>query len=267
MNQKKKSGLRRGLADIVQKQTAPIDKSAESSSLIARFREPASPSKPDPGAAIAPGEIISPSAVVSLSEHVAPGEIVPTQEVQASPGADIAPSALLARITQPTQHTRVPNDLLDSVLKDLLPSDQLILLRLYRLTRGHHSDSITVAYETLGKACHLSRRAAIDSVQRLEREGLVKRTGKALDTAQNLNRGVTIRMLIPSAISAENAPGANISPGAAAAPNKLKALKDNSKVEAAPITCPDCHGTGWTNEVREGRSGVVKCSHVQLSKT
>lgn len=210
--------------------------------------------------------MVAPDAAVALSETSALGAITTPLAVKPSPGETIAPGALLARITQPGQHTRVPNDLLDLVLKELLPSDQLILLRLYRLTRGHHNESITVAYETLGKACHLSRRAAIDSVQRLEREGLIERTGKALDTRQNLNRGVTIRMLVPSAISAENAPGANSSPGAGVAPNKLKALKENNKEEVAapnPTNCPDCKGSGFYYPEGEGK-GVAKCRHDKL---
>jgi hypothetical protein len=177
------------------------------------------------------------------------------------PGETVAPGADIALILNPQQHTRVPNDLLDKVLSELLPSDQLILLRLYRLTWGHHKDSITVSYDTLGKACNLSRRAAIDSVKRLEREGLVERTGVENKTKGNVNRGVTIRMLVPSA---------TIAPGAKSAPNKEKLLKETNlkgnELALDTKSCPDCQGSGfWYPEGLE--KGVAKCKHTNLASS
>jgi hypothetical protein len=203
-----------------------------------------------------PGEIIAPGA------DIAPSAIKPTDRVQPAPGADIAPGALLALIINPQQHTRVPNDLLDKVLSELLPSDQLILLRLYRLTWGHHKDSITVSYDRLGEACNLSRRAAIDSVKRLEREGLVERTGLENKTKDNTNRGVTIKMLIPSAI---------IAPGAKAAPNKEKLLKETNlkgnELSLDTKNCPDCDGMGVRYiDPLDYSKGTVKCRHERLTE-
>jgi hypothetical protein len=240
--------------------------SAQTSNILRRLlpgldkRGPETHLQPTPDAAFALGAITAPSASNAPDASIAPSAINTNEGVKHAPGAITAPGALLARILNPQQHTRVPNDLLDSVLKELLPSDQLILLRLYRLTWGHHKDTITVSYDKLGTACHLSRRAAIDSVKRLEREGLVERTGTELKTKGNVNRGVTIRMLVPSAI---------IAPGATNAPNKEKLIKDNNKREtSAPPdykNCPDCQGSGfWYPEGTE--KGVAKCKHERMRK-
>jgi hypothetical protein len=214
-------------------------------------------------------EINAPGEIIAQGATNAPSVINRAPVVKPSPGEAVSPSALLARIVNPQQHTRMPNDLLDHVLRELLPSEQLILLRVYRLTRGHHKDEITVSYDTLAKACNLTRRTAIKSVQRLEREGLVERTGTELKTIGNLNRGVTIRMLIPSAtnaLGAKSSPSAFISPGAANAPNKDKEIKKDKKGSELALDtkdCPDCHGTGfWYPEGVE--KGVTKCHHEKL---
>jgi hypothetical protein len=130
------------------------------------------------------------------------------------------------------------------------------------LTWGHHKDSITVSYDRLGEACNLSRRAAIDSVKRLEREGLVERTGLENKTKDNTNRGVTIKMLIPSAI---------IAPGAKAAPNKEKLLKETNlkgnELSLDTKNCPDCDGMGVRYiDPLDYSKGTVKCRHERLTE-
>lgn len=229
--------------------------SDETESLVSSFRRV--DSKPSESSLLLPGAVVAPGESIAPGENIAPSAKNDADRVKPALSATIAPGALIALIPNPQQHTRVPNELLDSVLRELLPSDQLILLRLYRLTWGHHKDSITVSYDTLGTACNLSRRAAIDSVKRLEREGLIERTGIENKTKGNINRGVTIRMLIPSA---------TIAPGAKTAHIKEKALKENSKrEEASPDykNCPDCSGSGFFYP--EGiEKGVKKCSHERL---
>jgi DNA-binding Lrp family transcriptional regulator len=245
----KRKALHRGIADA-------INRDASATSLLLNKVQPrALRNEPTQGT----GEIIAPGAAIAPGENIAPSATNPTDRVQPALGAAIAPGALLALILNPQQHTRVPNNLLDDVLRELLPSDQLILLRLYRLTWGYHKDAITVSYDRLGEACNLSRRAAIDSVKRLEREGLIERTGIENKTKGNINRGVTIRMLVPSAI---------IAPGAKSAPIKESIKRIDNKETVAPPdykNCPDCQGSGfWYPEGIE--KGVSKCKHPKLAQ-
>lgn len=78
--------------------------------------------------------------------------------------------------TEPaSRYTRVPNELLDALLPTLEPYEQLVLLRLYRLTAGFHRPACVVSFATLGKACKLSERTVIRQVQSLVDKGLVVR--------------------------------------------------------------------------------------------
>jgi len=132
--------------------------------------------------------------------------------------------------------TGVPNDILDSVLRTLEPTDQVVLLRLYRLSWGFQKDWCEVSAGTLASACNISKRQAGVSTSRLEARGLIKR----LKTART--ETAKYKMLLPPAI-AKNAIATNSI--AANADTKDRAL--NKKDIKRPT--PDDHMT--PEEVKE----------------
>lgn len=127
------------------------------------------------------------------------------------------PSPAIAGIIAGDKWTGIPNDILDNVLGTLEPYDQVVLIRLYRLTWGFKRDWCEVSLGKLAKGCNISPRQAGISTSRLIAGGLILRlkTGKT-ETAK-------YRMLLPPAI-AKNAVAEGAKAGSADI--KYKALKD-----------------------------------------
>jgi Bacteriophage replication protein O len=157
--------------------------------------------------------------------------------------------------------TRVPNVILDRLMATLKPSDQSVLLRLYRLSHGFGKATCTVGYGTLSKACNLSIRQVQTCVERLILAGLIERLSVENSGKQNQSKGSEYRVNLPSPSAVEKSAVAN-SAIAGSADNKDKALKETSK---GASLCPDCSNTGFWYPQGIGK-GVAKCKHKNLKR-
>jgi DNA-binding Lrp family transcriptional regulator len=178
---------------------------------------------------ISPPEIISPPAKSSPGEIFSAPEISAPEPLQISAAENIAAPAIFSR---PEQHTRIPNEIFEDILPTLKPSEQSILLRLYRLTWGFQKDTCHVSMGKLGKACNLSARQVTTCIQVLEKRRLIRRVHVDLNNRNQHERGVTFQMLLPQAARAKIA-APEISTGAAktSAAERISDIKVNTQKE------------------------------------
>jgi hypothetical protein len=204
--------------------------------------------------------------------------IEPSAKAQRSPVESFQPNtshdatveqpAIAQLAIAPDSFLRVPNGILDRLLPTLNPYDQLILLRLYRLSHGFGKNECTVGYQTLAVACNMSTRQAQISVERLIMAGWIARVGVEQGGQSRQGRGSIYRVNLPAAGAKA---GGTIARDAIAgrADNKDKELNERIKkgARAADFSnCPDCFGTGmWYPEGYE--KGVAKCKHKRLANS
>jgi hypothetical protein len=196
---------------------------------------------------------------------VPPSTVEPFQP-DATNASTVEPSAIEQVSIEPGSFTRIPNGILDRVLPTLNPYDQLILLRLYRLSRGFGKEECTVGYESLGKACNMSGRQAQISTDRLALAGWIERVGVRQGGKSRHSRGSVYRVNLPAA-STKAPPAIAQSSIAPPSANKDKELNERLKREARTrdfSDCPDCQGKGfyWPEGYERG---VAKCKHKRLS--
>ncbi|PYS76677.1 MAG: hypothetical protein DMF66_13420 [Acidobacteria bacterium] len=164
MSPKRKSGLQRGLSEIVARQTAPTEEKArQSADLISRFAEP----KPLPSAGMPPQAIPS---------HGMPPHGTPTVHE----GAKEAPSLKLAEIVREERgYYPTFNDISDRLVPDLKldPYEQVVIYRLYRLSRGWQKESCVIGHTRLARSTNLSRSTVQKTVARLIERGLIENLG------------------------------------------------------------------------------------------
>jgi hypothetical protein len=140
--------------------------------------------------------------------------------------------------------TGIPNDLIDNVLRTLKPSDQAVLLQLYRLTWGYKTTRIKISHDKLGKRSGISKRQAQTCTLRLEAKHLIKR----IDTGKT--ESAEYEMLLPPATR-------TMAKSAIAKPTINKEIKEK---EIEKKDCSKCNGTGfWYPEGVE--KGVQRCKH------
>jgi hypothetical protein len=189
--------LKQRLSETLDKALAPPRKRGHLDNLLEEY---------DDGSRLVPStsratEKVSAHAIISPAEVIAPAEKFSGQPMQSSAAAIITPPEIPAAheiISHPEQHLRIPNELLDRVFPTLMPSDQSVLLRLYRLTRGFHNDTIKVSMGKLAIACHLSSRQVTTCVQRLERRKLIEKVSVDWSNKNQAERGVVIKILLPA---------------------------------------------------------------------
>jgi hypothetical protein len=200
------------------------------------------------------------------SPAIAPDATIEPFQPEPWHGAIVESPAIAQPAIAPDAFCRIPNGILDRVLPTLNPYDQLILLRLYRLSKGFGKDECTVGYQTLAVACNMSARQAQISVERLILASWISRVGVEQGGQSRQGRGSVYRVNLPAAGAKER--GA-IAQGtiAGSADNKDKDLKEKIKRGARAqdfSRCPDCEGRGfWWPEGFE--KGVAKCKHKRLA--
>ena len=207
--------------------------------------------------AIAPATLEQPA----IAERATVEPFQPTS----SHDATVESPAIAQHAIAPDAFTRVPNGILDRVLPTLSPYDQLVLLRLYRLSRGFGKEECTVGYQTLAVACNMSSRQAQISVERLILAGWIERVDMVQGGQSRQGRGSVYRVNLPAATTKERGAIAQGSI-AGSATNKDKDINERIK-RGAPArdfsNCPDCEGRGyWWPEGFE--KGVAKCKHKRL---
>ncbi len=117
-------------------------------------------------------------------------------DLKSSPDISASPDIKSVR---PEQWTAYPNDISDRILRTLELSDQAVLQRLYRLSRGFHRDTCKVTAETLAVACNITSRQVPRSTQRLVARGLIEIIGHDFSNPNKRERGTIYRMLLPGA--------------------------------------------------------------------
>ena len=142
--------------------------------------------------------------------------LVPTPDIKSSPdinsaeplqfaaddimsGDDINASPDIMSV-RAEQWTAYPNDISDRILRTLELSDQVVLLRLYRLTRGFHKDTCKVTADALSRACNITSRQIPRSTQRLVARGLIEVIGHDFSNTNKLERGTIYRIMLPKAV-------------------------------------------------------------------
>jgi Mn-dependent DtxR family transcriptional regulator len=188
--------------------------------------------------------------------------------------AETANFAETATIAHPEQFYRTPNELDDKIIPTLRPTEQSVIRRLYRLTRGFRRDTCSVSVATLASACNISSRKVAYALNVLEERGYIKRRDTGNKGKSNDTRGCLIECLIPEVVTAKSAHTAKIADTAKNAVSaKIADNKESFKTKdikgesAAPDykNCPDCQGSGfWYPEGNE--KGVAKCRHVRLTE-
>ena len=229
MSKKSREAIRNNLAQALAPPTPPRKRSAHLDGLLDEY---APPEKREAEASVTPAPAVRPAPP--------PGGAPPENEqpllqnVAAPPGG--APPLHVAA----ARFTSIPNDVFDAILPTLKPVEQLVLLRLYRLTRGFQTARCTVSIGTLAKRCAIGTTAARNATQELERRGFIRRLGADLVNRNQQARGVEFEMLLPAvAPTRDAAPPRRGAPPSDVAPtgdvaNKLKTQKENTQTQTPP---------------------------------
>lgn len=190
----------------------------------------------------------------------APGSPAP-----GSPAPDRPIVNLWSSLPQVEGHLRLPNIIIDQLYQFLDLQERSVYEQLYRLSHGYGKSTCRIGYPQLAIRSGMGRTAVIQTVERLVKKGLIARAGTAIGGRKE--QGSEYWVSSPG-LSAPDSPPAD-SPGAE--PNKVKALKENSKKGGAShqkrdySDCPDCGGVGmWYPEGFD--KGVAKCLHLKLGK-
>jgi hypothetical protein len=228
MSQKRKSGLQRGLSEIVARQTAPTEEKArQSADLISRFAE----LKPVPSADIPPQ---------GIPRDGIPQRATPVPAVQKP---EEKPASRLAEIVREERgYYPTFNDISDRLVPELMLDayEQAVVYRLYRLSRGWQKETCVIGHTKLAKSTNLSRSTVQKTVARLVERGLIENLGdrgndgteyRVLPGVPVLQRGIPSRG-IPSQEKGGSSGGTRrpdgIPPGGHIKNNK-GSLKENNK--------------------------------------
>lgn len=208
------------------------------------------------------------ATVTALSTVTAPASL-PSPQI-----TETAEAPVTALVAHPEQYYSTPNELDDRIMPTLRPSEQAVLRRIFRLTRGFHKDTCNVSVGKLARACNVSEKKAGEALNLLEERGFIRRIDSSNKGKTNEVRGLTIECLIPevvtarSAVSAKSTVTAPRAVTAVGADNKETALKENKKGSELTLdtkTCPDCHGTGYFYPDGPAK-GVKRCEHRTLRR-
>lgn len=103
-------------------------------------------------------------------------------------------------IVDPAKYTQTPNDISDKVLPTLSVYAQVVLMRLYRLSRGMQgAETCKVSYDTLARSCNASKSQVIRAVKELENARWIERIGSDLASSNKHQRGTVFRVMLPAA--------------------------------------------------------------------
>lgn len=182
-----------------------------------------------------------------------------------SPAPDRLAVNLWSSLPQVEGHLRLPNIIIDHLYQLLDLQERSVYEQLYRLSHGYGKSICRIGYPQLAVRSGMGRTAVIQTVERLVKKGLIARAGTAIGGRKE--QGSEYWVSAPGS----PAPDSSLSGSPGTEPNKVKALKENSKKGSAShqkrdySDCPDCRGVGmWYPEGFE--KGVAKCLHVKLGK-
>lgn len=179
MSQKRKSGLQRGLSEIVARQTAPTnEKARQSADLISKFADP-NPTTP----VDIPSQRVTPRS--TLSRGTPPHSIPEPAKVKVTnlPAPDAQPENSSAKLAEIVKEERgyypTFNDISDRLVPELKLDvyEQVVLYRLYRLSRGWQRDKCVVGHTKLANSTNLSRSTVQKTIAKLLERELIESLG------------------------------------------------------------------------------------------
>ncbi len=152
-------------------------------------------------------EYTPPEKEHSTRDLPAPRTIVPQTTVVSQTPEPLSETTVVSQTTVVPQtmvdgskYTPIPNDISDKVLPTLSVYAQVVLMRLYRLSRGMRgAETCKVGYDTLSRSCNTSKSQVIRAVKELEAAGLIVRVGSDLAASNKLLRGTIFRVQLPAA--------------------------------------------------------------------
>lgn len=140
------------------------------------------------------------TTTVPVSTTVPENTPVPEKQRQLYRNTTVAKSTTVPEFgIVPEQCTPIPNGILDFVLSRLKPSEQAVLLRLYRLSRGFHSETCRVGFNTLARSCNISKTTAQVTIARLVELSYIEVIGVEQGGSNKLERGTIYKVNLPSA--------------------------------------------------------------------
>jgi hypothetical protein len=179
MSQKRKSGLQRGLSEIVARQTAAVEERArQSANLISKFAEPKSILD------IATPDTSIPTLGIPLDGtplHDIP--TLPKPEVEQLWAADAQSQSASSKLAEIVREDRgyypTFNDISDRLVPEmgLDAYEQVVLYRMYRLSRGWQKDTCVVGHTRLANGTNLSRSTVQKTVAKLLERNLIEALG------------------------------------------------------------------------------------------
>lgn len=182
-----------------------------------------------------------------------------------SPVPDRSAVNLWSSLPQVEGHLRLPNIIIDHLYQFLDLQERSVYEQLYRLSHGYGKSTCRIGYPQLAIRSGMGRTAVIQTVERLVKKGLIARAGTAIGGRKE--QGSEYWVSAPGS----SVPGSPPTGSPGTEPNKVKALKENSKKGSAShqkrdySDCPDCGGVGmWYPDGFD--KGVAKCFHVKLGK-
>jgi DNA-binding Lrp family transcriptional regulator len=245
MSKKSREAIRNNLERAIAPPTSARKRGANLDGLLEEY---APPEAPKVRVSEVPQSVSLPTA--PPPDGGATSDVAPPQNDQpplqnVAPTPDTAPTPRV----EATRYTSIPNDIFDAVLPTLKPVEQVVLLRLYRLTRGFQNARCTVSIGTLAKRCAIGTTAARNAAQELERRGFIRRLGADLMNSNQQARGVEFEMILPAAASTRDAPPTRrVAPTHNVAPTRDVANKVNTQKEITQTQAGVSVGSKFTLE-------------------
>ncbi len=155
--------------------------------------------------------------------------------------------------------TGIPNAILDSLLPQLEPFEQLVYLRLYRLSHGFRSETCLIGLDRLATVCKISPSSAIRAIRELENKRLIRRLHPKLGGSMSESRGNhfwVFRPPVPQTAPVSQPPGVSQTPPVSETP--IKEITDDSinKTHHQINPAPQLAGVPETPPVRGTTGGV-----------
>jgi len=235
--QRKPRALGRGLDDIIR----PPDPSPEDVDATGNLLSRMKPRHVRPGEPVQPANPFAPQTPPQ-PEPVRPPN--PSADQTGSPTEPVPaanPTPLPERTGSPAEPVRVTegfmtvtNHLLDDVLPALEPHVQVVLLRLYRLTRGHRKARCKVSKNKLIAKTHVKRTRLLEALALLEERGYIKRLPDDISSGDVYDRGMNIEMLLPGVEPVRPANPSGPRTGSQRGPNKREEFKQQDVNPPAP---------------------------------
>ncbi|HEX2521596.1 MAG TPA: hypothetical protein VHP35_05665 [Terriglobia bacterium] len=241
-----------------------------SEALSARIREAINPPRRQTATARILNEVEPLSLLKTVTSEAEVGGVAQSPEASVTPtppvshaleGMSVEPSSPSVgatpsiTLTPARGVTAVPNAILDSLLPQLEPFEQLVYLRLYRLSHGFRNETCLIGLDRLSSVCKISPSSTIRAIRGLEGKGLIRRLRAKLGGKMSGIRGNqfwVFRPPVPQTAPVSQAPGVSQTPPFLETPIKERDDDDQNRnhhqTSPAGETAPVPRTTGEKTE-------------------